>query len=209
VKARDNPFSVGRIEKIRYRAVGTGFEGLVVRLEEMGYRAAIIGAEGSGKTTLLEDLQACLDSRGLRTRSVFVNDTTPFTRSSRKRLFLELAGDEIVLLDGADAMGRFAWRGLSRRVLKAAAGLVITAHKSGLLPTLIECETTPALFRKIAGELLRGDEKLSADLLNGIYHRHNGNIRMCLRELYDIYANDQNLDIDKVWTYHSTLSQTD
>ncbi len=209
MKARDNPFCVERIEKIRYRAVGTSFEELVMHLEQMNYRAAIIGPEGSGKTTLLEDFQARLEKKGLSTKSVFVNDTCPFTRSRRKRLVLELAGDEVVFLDGADSISRFAWLGLKRGILKTDAGLVITTHKSGLLPTLIECETTPELFRDIVAELLLSEDGVGADFFNGVYHRHNGNIRTSLRELYDIYANDEKVDTDKLRAYHSVLSQTE
>ena len=209
MKARDNPFSVQRIEKIRYRPLGTSLTKLLARLEAMDYRAAIIGPEGSGKTTLLDDLRTSLEDRGLRTKSVFVNDTSPFTRSRRKSLVLGLAGDEVVFLDGADSMSRFAWLGLKRGILKRDAGLVITTHKSGLLPTLIECETTPELFRDIVAELLLSKDGVGADFFNGIYHRHNGNIRTSLRELYDIYANDENLDTDKLRAYHSTPSQTE
>jgi len=188
VKARDNPFSVERIEKIRYRPLGTSFEELAERLETMNYRAAIIGPEGSGKTTLLEDLQRRLEAAGIRTKNVFVNDTNRLTRSRRRQLISELGGDEIVLLDGAGAIARLAWLGLKRGILKKAAGLVITAHRPGLLPVLIECSTTPALFRELTTDLLRRGEKVNAGFLDEIYHRHKGNIRTALRELYDTYA---------------------
>ncbi|MBN2269612.1 MAG: hypothetical protein JXN61_03305 [Sedimentisphaerales bacterium] len=134
---------------------------VATRLSEMNCRAAIIGLEGSGKTTLMENLQAHLQNAGGKTRSLFLNDNNPLTRSARKQFLSQLDADEIVFLDGAGAIGRLAWLSLKRSILKRAAGLVITAHRPGLLPTLIECKTTPALFRQIIADLLPDPAELS------------------------------------------------
>jgi hypothetical protein len=57
-----------------------------------------------------------------------------------------------------------------------------------LMPTLIECRTTPALFRQIAADLLPHGQAPDTNSLVQIYNRHKGNIRTSLRELYDTYA---------------------
>ncbi len=189
MKARDNPFRVERIEAIRYRPLATTFDTILARLAVLGYQAAIVGPEGSGKTTLLEDIQQALALRGIRTRRVFANDTAPLDGRRRRSILAELESDEVLLLDGADTVRRSAWMRFQRRLLKIAAGLVVTTHQPGCLPTLIECETEPALLQKIVADLLPSGA-FSADILNRLYRRHHGNIRHCLRDLYDLAACD-------------------
>ena len=188
MKAKDNPFAVERVHAIRYRPLHTTFDRLGARLHELDYRAAITGPEGSGKTTLLEDLQQVLQQKGFRTRLVFVNDTSLFDSPACRQLLSELTRDQIILLDGADLIRRSDWSLLKRHTITHAYGLVVTSHKRGLLPTLIECSTTPALLRDIVAELLPQDRTIPAEFLNSLYERHQGNLRACLRELYDLYA---------------------
>jgi energy-coupling factor transporter ATP-binding protein EcfA2 len=186
VRARDNVFAVERIEQIRYKPPGTTLDELLARLEQMGYRAAIIGPEGSGKTTLLEDIGTALERHGRQVRNVLVNDSNPMTWQSSRGLFMQLRGGDIVLLDGADLIGRTTWHALKRGILIKAGGLVITSHKAGLMPTLIECATTPDLFRQIVSEITDGKQGIAPVIIEEVYHRNNGNIREALRELYDL-----------------------
>ena len=195
MKAKDNPFTVERVLKIRYR--GVNLNALTTRLKQMEYRAAIIGPKGSGKTTLMEDLQQHLEKSGRKTRSLLLNDKNPLTRRASRQFLSQLTGDEIVFLDGAEQTGPLAWLTLKRKILKRAAGLIITAHKPGLLETLIECNPTPTLFRKIANDLLQGRDTPDNHSLDHVYNRCCGNIRRALRQLYDIYANDKNLKANR------------
>lgn len=186
MRACDNPFNVDRIGAIRYRSLHTTFDEMMDRLDAMDYRAAIVGPEGAGKTTLLEDLQNALEQGGLRTRMVFVNDTSPLDYGTRRQLYAELQSDEVVLLDGADVLGYALWFALKWRILSQAAGLVITAHRPGRLPTLIHCTTTPELLTDIVRDL--NPQAADGELLHDLYHHHQGNIRDCLRTLYDRWA---------------------
>jgi energy-coupling factor transporter ATP-binding protein EcfA2 len=190
MKARDNPFATERVHAIRYRPLNTTFDRLLARLHELNYRAAITGPEGSGKTTLLEDLQRVLEQKGFRTRLVFVNDTSHLDSPACRQLLSELTRDQIVLLDGADLIRRSDWSLLKRHTITHAYGLVITSHRRGLLPTLIECSTTPALLREIVADLQPQSRTLTTEFLDSLYERHEGNLRACLRELYDLYAID-------------------
>jgi hypothetical protein len=188
MRARDNPFAVERIHTIRYRPLNMTFDQLLTRLHELNYRAAITGPEGSGKTTLFEDLQRVLEQKGLKTRPVFVNDASHLDSPACRQLLTELKREQIVLLDGADLIRRSDWSLLKRHTITHAYGLIITSHRRGLLPTLIECSTTPALLREIVADLQPQSRILTVEFLDTLYERHKGNLRACFRELYDLYA---------------------
>jgi hypothetical protein len=85
-------------------------------------------------------------------------------------------------LDGAEQLGRVGWWSFLRKA-RRARGLVITSHRAGLLPTLVECETSAPLLREIVECLHPG--RPAIDLL---FDRHGGNVREALRELYDLHA---------------------
>jgi energy-coupling factor transporter ATP-binding protein EcfA2 len=188
MKARDNPFAVERIQTIRYRPLNTTFDRIFAHLHELNYRAAIIGPEGSGKTTLLEELQEILRQKGFRTNLIFINDTSHFDSPACRRLLSGLTRDTLLLLDGADLIRRSDWSLLKRHTITHAHGLVITAHRRGLLPALIECSTTPTLLKDIVSDLLPPGRTIPAEFLDSLCQRHQGNLRACLRELYDLYA---------------------
>jgi hypothetical protein len=190
MRARDNPFAVERIQAIRYRPLHTTFNQLLARLHELNYRAAITGPEGSGKTTFLKDLGQVLEQKGFKTRLVFVNDTSRFEGPGCRRLLSELTRDQMVLLDGADLIRRSDWSLLKRHTITHAYGLIITSHRRGLLPTLLECSTTPALLREIVADLQPQSHAITMEFLDSLYERHKGNLRTCLRELYDLCARD-------------------
>ena len=152
-------------------------------LSRLDYRAAIVGPEGSGKTTLLEDLAPMLRGRGFG---------APYARfdgglSASGDPCGELTERDVLLLDGADALPRRIWRRIRRRCA-GAAGLVVTSHVPGLLPTLHECSTQPDLLEQIAAELAGRDDDAFRSTARGLFAKHDGNLRTALRELYDIYA---------------------
>ncbi|MBL8849862.1 MAG: hypothetical protein JNG89_09265, partial [Planctomycetaceae bacterium] len=68
------------------------------------------------------------------------------------------------------------------------AGLVVTLHRSGRLPTLIDCRTSSDLLESIVARLAPDDVDHLRGELPALFHRHQGNIRLCLRSLYDRYA---------------------
>jgi hypothetical protein len=84
-------------------------------------------------------------------------------------------------------MSRFVWPWFKRRA-KRAAGLVITSHRRGMLPTLVECSTTPALLDEIITEILGEESNILRPLTPTLFTKHRGNLRAALRELYDLYA---------------------
>lgn len=183
--ARENPFRTDRVLAVRYRLPG-GPGVLLDRFEAMGRRGALVGPQGSGKTTLLEDLAPALRARGHRVRRVELDAEPAFFDAATYPRFVEsLDPDTVVLLDSAEKLGWLRWRAFERAT-RGAGGLMITAHRHGLLPALAECRTTPALLHELVRELVGAEaDRLP---LARLYQRHRGNLREALRALYDLYA---------------------
>ena len=177
MRARDNPFSSDRVERLRYRLpAGMTWEELLERLASLRYRAALVGPHGRGKTTLLEELARRLAARGFRARTVTLRHDERRIDWSRLR---GLGAQDVLLLDGAELLGRLAWLRV-RLSCGRAGGLIVTSHHAGLLPTLLQCDTTPELLAELARELT-GEELEVGEL----FARHGGNVRMAFWEMYD------------------------
>jgi hypothetical protein len=169
VDAAGNPFRASRVLAFRYRFLESGWDALLMRLEAQSMRGAIVGPEGSGKTTLLEDL-------GERLR-----------RSGRRVVFGGVEPGAVALLDGADELPAREWRRSLRRT-REAAGLVVTAHRAGLLPTLLETRTTPEILDAAVLAASGRDCEGFGVSAEALWARHRGNVRTALRELYDLCA---------------------
>jgi hypothetical protein len=188
MKARDNPFKTDRVLGVRYRLRDRTWEELLGRLKRLNYRAAIVGPNGAGKTTLLEDLEPRLAGLGFTVRCLRLDrETRSFPRGFLKDLFAALDERDLLLFDGAEQMSRFAWASFKTRS-KRAGGLVITSHRRGMLPTLIECATSSELLDEIIAELLGATPQAPRETTEKLYAKHNGNLRDALREMYDMYA---------------------
>jgi hypothetical protein len=181
----DNPFRSERIDGLPFRPQDCTWQELLHRLEALHWRAAVVGPEGSGKTTLLDDL--AVRSPGTAARVVLRGETVRPYATARSQLPDRITPEHVVLVDGAERIGPLAWRRLTRAT-RRAGGLVITAHTPGKLPTLVECQTSHPLLRDLVQELAPDDFEKLDPLLEELYHRHAGNVRLCLLELYDLYA---------------------
>ena len=187
MRARDNPFRSERVLSLRYR-LGGSWDALLARFETLGRRAAIVGPHGSGKTTLLEDLAPRLREARFAVRELRLDTETPsFDPEFLENFFRSLGPRDVILFDGAEQLGRFAWRRFERRA-RAAGGVVITSHRPGLLPTLLETSTTPELLGSLVDQILGDHASEVRPLMPDLFERHRGNLREALRELYDRYA---------------------
>jgi hypothetical protein len=207
-----NPFRSECVERLRYRLDDTGWNALLDRLAALDHRAALVGPCGSGKTTLLEELRDRFAARGVPTAHLRLGIERPATFGAEFARFLADAPGRLLFLDGAEQLNWWQWRRF-KRASRAAAGLVITTHRAGRLPTLRRCETSPGLLGELVAELEAGqsgsrrhplalfdDRQESAPANVGghggtgederrkcfdLWHRHGGNVRNALRELYD------------------------
>ena len=188
MRARDNPFSVDRLQRVRYRFREGTWEDLMQRLERLHYRAAIIGPEGTGKTTLLEDLEPRLRDLGFTpVRLRLTLEAPKFSPVMQQMIDSRITDRHILLFDGSEQMGWLSWRRFLWRI-GAAGGLIITRHRSGRLPTAHRCATSPELLAEITRDLLEGGAELNERQIKDLFRRSHGNLRTALRDLYDRFA---------------------
>ncbi|HLY08522.1 MAG TPA: hypothetical protein VKW04_04350 [Planctomycetota bacterium] len=188
MRARDNPFRSERVLAVRYRLEAGTWEDLLARFDALGRRAAIVGARGSGKTTLLEDLAPRFRERGYRVRDLRLDAESPrFAEGVLAEVFATLTARDLILVDGAEQLGWRAWSSFERRS-RPAGGLLVTQHRPGRLPTLLETRTSPQLLDGLVGQILGDGAASVRGLTPRIFLKHRGNLRDALRELYDHYA---------------------
>jgi hypothetical protein len=177
IAARDNPFRSERVEALAFRFADDGWEDLLARLAAQGGRGLLVGPEGSGKTTLLEGLARRIDDGVAWLRLRREADET------RRRLAAFLATPVAglsVCIDGLEQLGWLQWRRVARHAAPAAR-IIATSHRPGRLPLLRRHRTSPELLAELVGELDRPAGHDTAAL----WRRHGGNLRDCLRTLYD------------------------
>jgi GTPase SAR1 family protein len=174
--ARCNPFRTERTDRLAYRWHGITLPQMMQRLQALNYRGAIVGPDGSGKTTLLEELETKLCRRGFPIKKYFLNRDSVYKEPPNSQ------SDEILLFDGADLLKGKQWRDF---VKQNEGGLIITSHRKGLLPTLVECSTSLRLLEEIVEDLIGRSNDFP---LANLYREHKGNLRDVLRTLYDICA---------------------
>lgn len=188
MRARDNPFSTDRVLRIRYRLRSESWESLLARLAALKHRAAIVGPEGAGKTTLLEDFEPHLRAQGFELVTLRLTREVPqFKAGALPELRRQLSPRHVILFDGAEQLSRWDWWRF-RRSVRAAGGLIITSHRSGLMPTLLECRTDVRLLASILSELLNEPVERHEHAAGELFRKHHGNLRDALRELYDRWA---------------------
>ena len=194
MKARENPFAANRVESIRYAWRDGGLAPLLARLRTLDYRAAIVGGHGTGKTTLLEDLEQPLVDLGFRVRRLRLDTEHPrFARGTHATLAAELDARDLICFDGAEQLDAWHWIQV-RWATRRAGGVIITSHRHGRLPTLIECTTSAELLDSIVQRLTPTDPsggRVHTPTAQELFSRHRGNLRDALRELYDVYAATQ------------------
>lgn len=173
---------------LRHRLSGTTWDELLARFAALGHRAAVVGPHGHGKTTLVEALAPHLEERGFAIRRVTLHaGDRRLTLDQEQTLFRDLTLRDCLVLDGAEQLAARSWRRVERGS-RAAGGLVVTSHCAGLLPTLIECRTTPELLAGLVRDLLGGQAEELRITPEALFLRHGGNLRDAMRELYDLWA---------------------
>jgi energy-coupling factor transporter ATP-binding protein EcfA2 len=180
LRPADNPFRAACIDALTQRPA-PAVDDLIARLEASSWRGAIVGGHGSGKSTIMDAL-----ARRLGERAAPVTLTTS-TRPALTQAFAQLPAqlaDRIVLLDGAEQLGVFAWYRFRIRC-RATRGLVVTQHKPGRLTTVWHCRPTKQLLTELVAQLAPELVPALAPDIDRIWRQHPGDLRTCLQALYD------------------------
>ncbi|MFP4581574.1 MAG: hypothetical protein ACLFQ6_12680 [Candidatus Sumerlaeia bacterium] len=186
--AHENPFASHRILQVRHMLQDVTEAQLFQRLEALDYRGAIVGPESSGKTTLLEDLQPPLEAKGYICHFLRLNlEKRCFSHAEMAEIAQNSTKDTIFLFDGAEQLGFWRWKSF-RRKSRLAGGLIITSHRPGLLPTLLECRGSLEILQVILGRLDPEMPEKLRQRASKLYSLRQGNIREVLRDYYEIYA---------------------
>ena len=187
VAPRDNPFCSEAIEQLEFRLpAGLTWDTLLARLANVNWIGSIVGPHGSGKTSLLEQLAPRLEAHGLRPQIFRLSSESV---QADKDLLLatirECQAPDVLLLDGAEQLSTRQWLPL-RVAVDSLAGCVVTLHRTGRLPVLVQTETSPTLLAHLIQDL--AGASLPPGETAALYARHRGNLRDCFRELYDRWA---------------------
>ena len=192
--AHNNPFRMQRIEALRYRLDDAGWQQLLARFATNRWRGVLVGPHGSGKTTLREELEQRLRAEGWQVRRLVLGDGEVVRWSTLTALIAKADGRTLLSLDGLDRLGTFMWWRL-RHAARDVGGILATSHVPGRLPTLHQHQTSSALLRDLVHDLV--DAHASDDDDNDgrrtwidqrceeLFTRHHGDVRACLRGLYD------------------------
>ena len=181
----DNPFASHRLDMCCFWHREVDADQILQRLERIGGRGAIVGSEGSGKTTLLEEIGWHIPGRVMWVR-IPGSDPHPL-KTAFEQLRHPVTPQDSVLIDGSEQLGPIGWQRFLLATMRAGR-MVATLHRPGRLATLFECTTDPDLLSDLVHFLAPEDAPILEPHLPGLLHRNDGNIRLCFRELYDLYA---------------------
>ena len=185
--ARDNPFATEHLQKIRYHFSNHSLTSLLNRFDVLNRRAAIVGPQGHGKTTLQKELAEAIPS--VRTYWIRLREgDRKIPRTVQDELFSQAEKYDLICIDGAEQLSWWNWKKFLRQLGKGQ-GCLITSHRAGLLPTLMECKTSLSLLSDLVTELASAPDAAQQKELEAIYNRHRGDIRQSIRELYDRCSN--------------------
>lgn len=188
--AQENPFSTRFVRPgaIPYKlSPGNNLEGLIQRFDAIGRTGQIVGSHGSGKSTLLADLIRLWNQCGERVHVIELHD-------GQRRLPIRLTdlqraeSPTLIAADGYEQLGPSAKHDLCRFCRRNRIGLVVTCHRSMGLPDLIRCTASLTLVEQLIRDLLAGKESpITVDQIRSSFHRHDGNVREVLFEMYDLH----------------------
>ena len=166
---------------------GCPVESLVERPRENGWQGEILGGHGSGKSALLAHLIPALQQAGCTTHLYVLHEGAtqlpePLPQPDPSQMPL------VLLIDGYEQLSRWRRFHLRRLCRQAGWGLVVTAHRSVGLPTLIRLRPDLELAQKIVGWLLREvPAGITPEDVASAYQACQGDLREMLFTLYDLW----------------------
>ncbi len=170
ITAERNPFRTACLHALAPQ-LDEPLSAVLARFTAQGRRGVLVGVHGSGKTTVLEALAPHLgEVIWLRLRHDRAHNRRALAAMPRRV-------NGVLLIDGLEQLGPLAWWQMRRR----ASAILATSHHRGRLPLLRLHQTSAELLESLVSSLGQ-PPPLDAQQLVA---RHRGNLRDCLRELYD------------------------
>jgi hypothetical protein len=176
---------------------------LVRRLEGHGWWGEITGAHGSGKSTLLAALVPVLRKAGRSVvwRAVRNRESGVGGRESARepevveaKFVAVTAGSDTwndatqLVLDGYEQLSWWWRRRVQALARRRGAGLLVTAHQSLGLPSLVKTRPSEAVAQEIVARLVADhDGAIAAADVKQAYAAAGGNVRETLFALDDVY----------------------
>lgn len=185
-----NPFCTrhvlpGRLPSFDASGRPVNLDEVLARLAAIGGSAAIVGRHGSGKTTLLWQLADALEAEGRRVVRVRLRHTRDIGRLLEAVARVRRGG--VVCVDSWERLGPLSSLAVTWCARVMSAGLIVTAHRTGPLPTLWESITTPAVLGAVVHQLAHpaGMPAVIEGDVDEAFREASGNIREALFLLYD------------------------
>lgn len=183
-----NPFATrhtrpGAIVPLDERGRARNLEKLLAVIARLGGSAAITGPHGTGKSTLLVALANVLADRGERVTSLRVR--SPSDLGGVIGGLNRMPAGGILCLDGWERLGRLASLLVVLWARRRGVRLIVTNHRPGLLPTIVQTRGTLPLLAEIVERLPSDGGLLTSADLSAAFARHQGNLRESLADLYD------------------------
>ncbi len=97
------------------------------------------------------------------------------------------AASHAFLIDGVEQLSWLDWKRFCLYA-KNAGAMIITSHVKKKMPTLLNTKTSPELLHDLVLNLVGEKNMVSKQALTRLFETHHGNIRLALRELYDVWA---------------------
>jgi hypothetical protein len=182
MKAGDNPFAPGRLERVLGfdpALAGTTWDALEEKWRALGCRAAITGHRGSGKSALL---RAWAQRHDPPVRLHFNQQHRRLSEADR--LSLADGVGRFWFIDGEDYLDRRDRREL-HRAARDAKGLLVTRYRAGSWPELIRLAATPRLAAALIRRAVPEDAQRFLPGLAERFDRCGGNLRDLWLGCYD------------------------
>ena len=160
---------------------------LLHKLAQNKWWGQIIGPHGVGKSSLLAALLPSLEALGKKPYVFTIAPDRPHPTWTKDSI---LGWDEnsLIVVDGYEQLSWWSAMRLKRLVQGRTAGLLITAHQSMGLPPLAELSPSIEVAKQVVMKLLPpGDHTITADDVQTVFVKKQGNIRETLFELFDLY----------------------
>jgi len=150
-----------------------------------------VGRHGSGKSTLLHSLQASLLEAGLEATCFVLRADGKIPPALRR--FQWPTAASILVIDGFEQL---SWP-LRRKLLQTSRGkpnrgeqrgLITTSHRGLGLPRAFTTRPTLEIAQRVVDQMqVSGAARVEPSDVARCFHRHEGDIRETLFELYDVH----------------------